>query len=151
MNSLRVLSESLDNAELLKNLHYIIDEHHLPIRSKDDLNDQIIEIEKYLGQSEFSHLNTKRKKANIGTGILALPILIYCLFLFGSRYANNFGFNINAAEFNHTLLMGVINYLWVVIIYALVFVSFIAYFYKLNKQTNEEMYSIANKLFSRLN
>ncbi|RKG31112.1 DUF6097 family protein [Acinetobacter tianfuensis] len=151
MNNFQILSESLDNAELLKKLHHAIDESRLPIISKDDLNDQTIEIEKYFKGDEFSNLHAKKKLANIGTGLLALPVLIYCLFLFGSRFANNFGFNINAAEFNHSLLMWVINYLWVVIIYALGFIGLVAYFYKLNKQTNEKMYSIANKLFTMLN
>ncbi|SPL69165.1 DUF6097 family protein [Acinetobacter stercoris] len=151
MNNFQILSESLDNAELLKKLHHAIDEHHLPINSKDDLNDQIIEIEKYLKENEFCNLLEKRKFVNLGTGVLALPVLIYCIFLFGSRYASNFGFNIDAAAVNHTLFIGIINYLWIVIIYALLFVGLVVYFYKLNKQANEKIYSITNKLFDRLN
>lgn len=151
MNNFQILSESLDNAELLKKLHHAIDQHRLPISSKDDLNDQVIEIEKYLGENEFRSLHEKRKLANWGTGLLALPVLIYCLFLFGSRYVNTFGFNIDAAAVNHSLLIGVIHYLWIVIIYALLFIGLVAYFYKLNKQTNKKIYSIANKLFIRLN
>ncbi|MCU4434745.1 hypothetical protein KTH93_04540 [Acinetobacter bereziniae] len=151
MSNFQILSETLDNAEILKKLHYVIDEHRLPITSKDDLNDQIIEIENYLGESEFRSLQEKRKLVNLSTGLLALPILIYSIFLFGSRYANNFGFNIDAAVINHSLLMWVINYLWVVIIYAFVFIGLVAYFYKLNKQINEKIYSITYQLITKLN
>ena len=151
MSNFQILSETLDNAEILKKLHYVIDEHRLPITSKDDLNDQIIEIENYLGESEFRSLQEKRKLVNLSTGLLALPILIYSIFLFGSRYANNFGFNIDAAVSNHSLLMWVINYLWVVIIYAFVFIGLVAYFYKLNKQINEKIYSITYQLITKLN
>lgn len=151
MSNFQILSESLDNAEILKKLHYFIDDHRLPITSKDDLNDQIIEIEKYLGESEFRSLQGKRKLANLGTGLLALPVLIYCTFLFGSRYANNFGFNIDPTAVSHFLLMGVINYLWIVIIYAIVFIGLVAYFYKLNKQANVKIYSITYKLIRKMN
>ncbi|OTG85547.1 hypothetical protein B9T31_12210 [Acinetobacter sp. ANC 4558] len=151
MSNFQILSESLDNAELLKKLHHAIDEYRLPITSKDDLNSQIVEIEKYLGGNEFSNLNAKTKFANLGTGLLGLPVLIYCLFLFGSRYANSFGFNIDAAAFNHSLFMLVINYLWILIIYALLFIGLVAYFYKLNKQVKAKIYSIVNKLFTILN
>ncbi|WP_312971162.1 DUF6097 family protein [Acinetobacter gerneri] len=132
------------------NLHKIIYRLSSPILSKDNLNDQIIEIEKYFGENEFSHLSAKRKLSNIGTGLLALPVLIYCLFLFGSRYAKNFGIDIDATVINHSLLVGVIDYLWIVIIYAILFVGLVIYFYKLNTQLNVKTYSVANKLFASL-
>lgn len=150
MSNFNILAESLDNAERLKRLHYIIDANKLPIISKDDLNHQIVEVEKFLGENDFTELNKKRKTVNIWTGILALPVLFYCIFLFLSRYAGYWGIALDVAQLNETLLMGAIHYVWLVVLYAVIFFGLIAYFYKLNKQANQAIVVVCQKLFNRI-
>lgn len=149
MNNLSLLSDALDDAQYLKELHYFIEEHKLPIISKDDLDEQIIAIEQYLGQDHFIQLHAKRKKANIGTGILALPVLFYCIFLFMSRYMGFFNVDLNTATISQMIFADAIKYIWLVIAYALGFIALIAYFYKLNAQAKQQMHQVTQQLVKR--
>lgn len=49
MGALRILGETLNNAEILKNMQYSIKDRRLPIALKEDLDEQVIEVEKYYG------------------------------------------------------------------------------------------------------
>ncbi|RZH04306.1 hypothetical protein EXE00_17695 [Acinetobacter pittii] len=51
MGNLTILGEALESAEILKNVQYHIKDNRLPISLKDDLNKQIIEVEKYFGEA----------------------------------------------------------------------------------------------------
>lgn len=86
MGNINILMESISNSQLLKEIHYILDENRLPIASKDELDSQVIELEKYLHGSEYSAINAKKNKVNIWTGVLALPILIASILLYLTKY-----------------------------------------------------------------
>lgn len=150
MNNLSLLSEVLDDAQHLKELHYFIEEHQLPIISKDDLDEQMMEIEKYLGQDQFTQTHAKRKKVNIGTGLLALPVLFYCIFLFMSRYMGYFNVDLNAGSISQAIFADAIKYIWFVALYALAFVALVAYFYKLNAQAKQQMHQVTQQLLMRI-
>ncbi len=96
MGNLTILGEALESAEIMKNIQYHIKDNRLPISLKDDLNKQVIEVEKYFGEDDFEKLEIKKNKINIWTGVLAVPILIYCIALFLSRYVHNFGIKANS-------------------------------------------------------
>lgn len=149
MNNLSLLSDALDDAQYLKELHYFIEEHKLPITSKDDLDEQIIVIEKYLGQDQFTQIHAKRKKANLGTGILALPVLFYCIFLFMSRYLGYFDVDLNVKSISQVIFADAIQYIWFVALYALAFIGLVAYFYKLNTQAKHTIRQVTQRLVQR--
>ncbi len=69
MGNLRILGESLENAEILKDVQYHKD-RRLPISLKDDLNKQVIEIEKYFGEDDFKKLEVKKNKLTSGQEFL---------------------------------------------------------------------------------
>ncbi|ENX33845.1 hypothetical protein F889_02509 [Acinetobacter colistiniresistens] len=148
MGNLKILGEALESAEILKNVQHHIIDNRLPISLKDDFNKQVIEIENYFGEDEFKKLEIKKNKINIWTGVLAVPVLIYCIALFASRYAQNFGINIDVHAMNHMLFDGVIKYLWVVIVYAAIFFGLIAYFYSLNNKSKQLIKKNVEKLLS---
>lgn len=60
-------------------------------------------IERYLGGSKYANLNKKKRSANIIAGILALPLLIFSLFLFFSRYQKYFSFGFDMENTMETL------------------------------------------------
>lgn len=148
MGNLKILGETLENAEILKDVQYHIKDKRLPISLKDDLNKQVVEVEKYFGGTEFEKLELKKNKINVWTGILAVPVLIYCIALFFSRYAHNFGINIDVDMMNHMLFESVFKYIWVVILYAAVFFGLIGYFYLLNKQSKQLIEKNVERLLS---
>lgn len=150
MNNFSLLSDSLDDAQHLKELHYFIEAHKLPIISKDNLDDQIVAIEQYLGQDQFTQTHAKRKKANIGTGILALPVLFYGIFLFMSRYLGYFDVDLNVTSVSQMILADIIKYSWFVILYVLAFVGLVAYFYKLNAQAKQQSHQVTQQLVMRI-
>ncbi|WP_151789934.1 DUF6097 family protein [Acinetobacter seifertii] len=149
MGNLRILGESLENAEILKDIQYHIKDRRLPISLKDDLNKQVIEIEKYFGDDDFEKLEVKKNKINIWTGILAVPILIYCIALFLSRYVHNFGINIDVDMMNHMLFENILKYIWAIILYAAVFSGLIFYFYLMNNQIKKLIEKNVEKLLSK--
>lgn len=108
MGALRILGETLNNAEILKNMQYSIKDRRLPIALKEDLDEQVIEVEKYYGGEELRQLSSKKNKVNIWTGILAVPILLYCIFLFLSRYVHYFGINVDISHTNQMLFNGIL-------------------------------------------
>ncbi len=60
MGNLTILGEALESAEILKNVQYHIKDNRLPISLKDDLNKQVIEVEKYFFKISFKcFLKTK--------------------------------------------------------------------------------------------
>ncbi|WP_151822462.1 DUF6097 family protein [Acinetobacter oleivorans] len=148
MGNLRILGETLENAEILKDVQYHIKDKRLPISLKDDLNKQIVEVEKYFGETEFEKLELKKNKINVWTGILAVPVLIYCVALFLSRYIHNFGINLDVDMMNHMLFDNVFKYIWVVILYAAVFFGLIGYFYLLNNQSKQLIEKNVERLLS---
>lgn len=148
MGNLRILGETLENAEILKDVQYHIKDKRLPISLKDDLNKQVVEVEKYFGETEFEKLELKKNKINVWTGILAVPVLIYCVALFLSRYIHNFGINLDVDMMNHMLFDNVFKYIWVVILYAAVFFGLIGYFYLLNNQSKQLIEKNVEKLLS---
>lgn len=148
MGNLRILGEMLENAEILKDVQYHIKDKRLPISLKDDLNKQVIEVEKYFGETEFGKLELKKNKINVWTGILAVPVLIYCIALFLSRYIHNFGINIDVDMMNHMLFDNVFKYIWVVILYAAVFFGLIGYFYLLNNKSKQLIEKNVERLLS---
>ncbi|MEQ1066865.1 DUF6097 family protein [Acinetobacter sp. XH1741] len=146
MGNLRILGETLEDAEILKDVQYHIKDKRLPISLKDDLNRQVFEVEKYFGEDEFKKLEVKKNRINIWTGILAVPILIYCIALFLSRYIHNFGINIDVDMMNHMLFDNVLKYVWLVILYAVAFFGLIGYFYLLNNQSKKLIEKNVEKL-----
>ncbi|USP42200.1 DUF6097 family protein [Acinetobacter sp. XS-4] len=148
MGNLRILGETLENAEILKDVQYHIKDKRLPISLKDDLNKQVIEVEKYFGETEFGKLELKKNKINVWTGILAVPVLIYCVALFLSRYIHNFGINIDVDMMNHMLFDNIFKYIWVVILYAAVFFGLIGYFYLLNNKSKQLIEKNVERLLS---
>lgn len=148
MGNLRILGESLENAEILKDVQYHIKDRRF-ISLKDDLNKQVIEIEKYFGEDDFKKLEVKKNKINIWTGVLAVPILIYCIALFLSRYVHNFGINIDVDMMNHMLFENILKYIWAIILYAAVFFGLIFYFYLMNNQSKKLIEKNVEKLLSK--
>lgn len=149
MGNLRILGEALEGAEILKNVQHHIVDNRLPISLKDDFNKQIIEIENYFREDEFKKLEVKKNKINIWTGIFAIPILVYCIALFASRYAHNFGINIDVNMMNHMLFDSIFKYLWVVILYAAIFFGLIGYFYSLNNKSKQLIKKNVEKLLTK--
>lgn len=148
MGNLRILGEILENAEILKDVQYHIKDKRLPISLKDDLNKQVIEVEKFFGEDEFRKIELKKNKINVWTGVLAVPILIYCIVLFLSRYIHNFGINIDVDMMNHMLFDNIFKYIWIVILYAVAFFGLIGYFYLLNNQSKQLIEKNVDKLLS---
>ncbi|MBS6929113.1 MAG: hypothetical protein KH152_11625, partial [Finegoldia magna] len=62
MGNLTILGEALESAEILKNIQYHIKDNRLPISLKDDLNKQVIEVEKYFGEDDFEKPEIKKNK-----------------------------------------------------------------------------------------
>ncbi|MEC5342274.1 DUF6097 family protein [Brenneria populi] len=134
MGYFNTLSQSIDNAQRLKELHQYIERHNVPVTSKDDLSHQIIEIERYLGGSTYANLDKRKRVANIMTGILALPLLIFALLLLFDRYQGYLGFGSDIGDMLKTIFLLTIEYLWAVILYAGVFAALVIYFYRLNSR-----------------
>lgn len=134
MGYFNTLSQTIDNAQRLKELHQYIEHHNIPITSKDDLTHQIIEIERYMGDSTYANLDKRKRAANIMTGVLALPWLIFALFLLFDRYQGYLGFGFDTGDTMKTIFLLTIEYLWAVILYAGVFAALVIYFYRLNSR-----------------
>ncbi|MFT4022004.1 MAG: DUF6097 family protein [Acinetobacter sp.] len=149
MGNLIILGKPLENSEVLKNIQNHITDNHFSIPLKDKLNKQVVEVENYFGDHEYQKLEEKKNKINIWTAVLAFPVLIYCISLFFSHYANNIGINIDVSLMNQMLFDGVIKYLWAIILYGVVFFGLIFYFYILNNQSKQQIVKTVNKLLSQ--
>lgn len=101
-----------------------------------------------MGEEELRQLSSKKKKVNIWTGILAVPILLYCIFLFLSRYVHYFGINVDISHTNQMLFNGIINYWWILVLYTVSFFGLIAYFYILNRKSENLIQKTLNRFFS---
>jgi len=150
MGNITTLTEMLDNAQLLKELHIVIAENQLDITSKDDLNAQIIEIDDYLGRNEYAQLLHKKNRVNIGTGILALPILLFCILLFAGKYSHYFSIG-----FDHQALLAQIFQLafqniGFILVYAILLFGLIIYFYRLNNQSKQAIQHTVALLMQQL-
>ncbi|MEC5318055.1 DUF6097 family protein [Brenneria populi subsp. brevivirga] len=149
MGYFKTLSQTIDNAQRLKELHQYIERHNVPITSKDDLSHQIIEIERYLGGSRYANLNNKKRSANIISGILAFPLLIFSLLLLFDRYQGYFGFGFDMENTMKTLFLMIIEYQWAVILYAAAFAAMVFYFYRLNSQSMTEADKIIHAFMTK--
>ncbi|MFE8102764.1 DUF6097 family protein [Brenneria goodwinii] len=106
-------------------------------------------IERYLGGSKYANLNKKKRSANIIAGILALPLLIFSLFLFFSRYQKYFSFGFDMENTMETLFLMIIEYPWAVILYAVAFTAMVFYFYRLNSQSMAEVDKIIHAFMTQ--
>ncbi|MDX5628142.1 MULTISPECIES: DUF6097 family protein [unclassified Brenneria] len=149
MGYFKALSQSIDNAQRLKELHQYIERHNVPVTSKDDLSHQIIEIERYMGGSTYANLDKRKRVANIMTGILALPPLIFAFVLLFDRYQGYFGFGFDMGGTMKTIFLMTIEYLWAVILYAGVFAALVFYFYRLNSQAATQADKIIHALMTK--
>ena len=70
MGNLTILGEALESAEILKTFNIILKDNRLPISLKDDLNKQVIEVEKYFGEDDFEKLEIKKIKLIYGQEFL---------------------------------------------------------------------------------
>lgn len=149
MGNLSALSQTIEAAQLLKELHQYIGTHHIPVTSKDDLHSQMVEIEHYLGGTTYQELSRKKRSINIWTGILALPALLFGLFLLFGRFAGYVGIDADVSGVSQMLFSGAIRYVWAVAVYAGLFVGLVLYFKKLNTQTAAETDNIIAQLKAR--
>ncbi|AOA58933.1 DUF6097 family protein [Acinetobacter larvae] len=137
MSILSTLSKTVDNAQKLKELHQYIEQRDLPIQSRDEYPAQIIEIEAYLGTQQYRDFLKKKNTVNYLSGILALPALIFALFLFADRILSKWAIDLKVAEVSQKLLNFAIENSALMIIYALIFIATIIYFYALNRKTEQ--------------
>ncbi|MDC9819207.1 DUF6097 family protein [Pectobacterium polonicum] len=149
MGLISTLGKSLDNAQRLKELHQHIERYNVPVTSKDDLFQQFIEIERYLGGTDYASIHAKKSKVNILTGIFAMPILIFALFFIPDRYLKYFNIEFDIAGMARNLSITLFEQLWAVIAYACAFVGSILYFYYLNRRAETEANRLIQSFITR--
>ncbi|WP_258305649.1 DUF6097 family protein [Pectobacterium parmentieri] len=144
-----ILGKVLDNAQRLKEVHYHIEHHHIPVTSKDDLSQQIIEIERYLGDSSYTSLNTRKHRINILSAILALPVLLFCFIFVPDRYLKYFNIEYDIDGMAQSVFLFLIEHMWMAIAYGASFFGLIFYFYYLNHRAENEAEKVIQAFIAR--
>lgn len=137
MGIITAFAKSADNRQLLRLLHQQIEKQDVPIECRDELDRQLTDIAVYMNNDEYPALATRRRRINILTGILALPVLFYTLLLFSQKIINWFSLDIDISYLALTILDLSLTYIWAIFIYAFILFGTIFYFYVLQKQTEK--------------
>ena len=137
MGIITAFAKSTDNSRLLRLLHQQIEEQDVPVTRHDDLDRQLTDIAVYMNNDEYPALARRRRRVNILTGALALPVLLYSLLLFSQKIINWFTPDIDISYLALTILDLSLTYIWAIFIYAFILFGAIFYFYVLQKQTEK--------------
>ncbi|WP_413482680.1 DUF6097 family protein [Morganella psychrotolerans] len=137
MGIITAFAKSTDNSQLLHLLHLQIEEQDVPVARHDDLDSQLTDLAVYMNNDEYPALTRRRRRVNILTGILALPVLFYTLLLFSQKIINWFSPDIDISYLALTILDLSLTYIWAIFIYAFILFGTIFYCYILQKQTEK--------------
>lgn len=143
MGMITALGKSIENAQLLRLLHQEITNNNAAIECRDDLNDQLTDIAQYMKDTQYLSLAQKKRRVNLLSGLLALPVFFFCLLLFSTRLDKWFGTNIS--HFSDIVLESIVTNYWLIIIYGILLIGCILYFYLLQKKSETH----AGKLIDR--
>lgn len=104
MGIITAFAKSIDNSQLLRLLHQQIEKQDAPVACRDDLDDQLTDIAAYMHDEHYPALAKRRKKVNMLTGLLALPVLLFSLLLFSQKIIDALSLNIDISYLSLTLL-----------------------------------------------
>ena len=104
----------------------------------------------YMHDEHYPALAKRRKKVNMLTGLLALPVLLFSLLLFSQKIIDALSLNIDISYLSLTLLDYSLTYIWAVFIYAAVLFGTIFYFYFLQKQTEKYAGHLIDDFINRI-
>lgn len=150
MGIITAFAKSIDNSQLLRLLHQQIEKQDAPVACCDDLDDQLTDIAAYMHDEDYPALAKRRKKVNMLTGLLALPVLLFSLLLFSQKIIDALSLNIDISYLSLTLLDYSLTYIWAVFIYAAVLFGTIFYFYFLQKQTEKYAGHLIDDFINRI-
>ncbi|EJD6110939.1 DUF6097 family protein [Morganella morganii] len=150
MGIITAFAKSIDNSQLLRLLHQQIEKQDAPVACRDDLDDQLTDIAAYMHDEHYPALAKRRKKVNMLTGLLALPVLLFSLLLFSQKIIDALSLNIDIRYLSLTLLDYSLTYIWAVFIYAAVLFGTIFYFYFLQKQTEKYAGHLIDDFINRI-
>lgn len=146
MNYGKTILEVHSKAEELKQLHQIITDYNLPITSEDSLEKQAVQVSEYLNEPGFIACRAKKQLFNILSGVIALPIFVFIIYMILGKLNI-----VSEANIFSTILDWFLAYSWAFILYALVFASIVI----AHQQTQKKMYrtlypQLKKELISRL-
>ena len=129
-----IVDQMMGYAEQLEAVHQHIEKRRIPVVSKDNLAAQIIELERYLGISDFSALRARKRIAMSLFVITSLPVMFYALII-GMEHSLGYQFlGINEKQFTLTLFTFLMHNLPVAGIYFVLFIGSLGYLYWLNRR-----------------
>ena len=129
-----IVGQMMDYAEQLEAVHQHIEEKRIPVVSEDNLAAQIIELERYLGISDFSALCARKRIAISLFVIASLPVMFYALIIGMDHYLGYQFLGINEKQFTLTLFTFLMHNLPVAGAYFMLFTGSLGYLYWLNRR-----------------
>ncbi|MFG0223863.1 DUF6097 family protein [Providencia stuartii] len=131
MGIITALGKSIENSQLLRLLHQEIERNDVKLDCRDDLNDQLLDIARYMSDDEYLSVVKIKRRVNILSGITALPVLILAILLFSTRLDKWFSTNIS--YISDTVFDFFVTNYWLTIFYCFLMFLPIFYFYFLQK------------------
>lgn len=148
MGIITALGKSIENSQLLRLLHQEIERNDVKLDCRDDLNDQLLDIARYMSDDEYLSVVKIKRKVNILSGIMALPVLILAILLFSTRLDKWFSTNIS--YISDTVFDFFVTNYWLTIFYCFLMFLPIFYFYFYKKNLKKLAGRLVDKFISRV-
>lgn len=148
MGIITALGKSIENSQLLRLLHQEIERNDVKLDCRDDLNDQLLDIARYMSDDEYLSVVKIKRRVNILSGITALPVLILAILLFSTRLDKWFSTNIS--YISDTVFDFFVTNYWLTIFYCFLMFLPIFYFYFLQKKSEKLAGRLVDKFISRV-
>ncbi|MFB7158340.1 DUF6097 family protein [Lysinibacillus sp. NPDC056232] len=147
LNYGKTMLEIYSSAEELKQLHKIISDYNLPIRSEDTFEKQAVEVSEYLKEPTFIEARNKKRSLNIMSGVIALPIVVFIVYMILGKLKI-----IGREDIFKNILDWFLAYPWAFILYAFIFASIVIAHKLIEKKMYNKIYpNLKLKLLDQLN
>lgn len=149
LGNIKSLGTVLDNAEVLKEVHRRIEQQRVPVASRDDIGPQLVELDRYMGTAAFTGLHARANKANLWSGVVALPILFYGLLLAFHSIVRKLGVGVDSAALLQAVNLWLIDNLLLVGAWAILVAGVIFYFKWLNGKVEQAKLALVDAFFEK--
>ncbi|HEY4389970.1 MAG TPA: DUF6097 family protein [Paenibacillus sp.] len=135
LNYGKTMVEVFSSAEELKQLHKIISDYNLPIKSEDTFEKQAVGVSEYLNEPTFIEARNKKRSLNIISGVISLPIVVFIVYMILGKLKV-----IDRGDIFKNVLDWFLAYPWAFILYAIVFASIVIAHKSIEKKMYYKIY-----------
>ncbi|MEQ4619104.1 MAG: DUF6097 family protein [Corticimicrobacter sp.] len=143
------LGSAMENTELLKALHQRIEQQRVPVASRDDLGPQLLELERYMGSTAFSDVQSRVRKSTIWMIVVFLPVAVFMLLAGGAYGLEMFGVGSGVDAVVHQLALFVTAYPSQVMVWAALAIAILVYWKWLGHKAGQVRLALADAFFEK--